>query len=152
DDQRRALPVAARIAIPQTHALWQVRTAVEWNDPRLVTHFEVDNHVAWRLHNLVVGQIALAVTSAQTRYRPRDAPDGGAEILGTSRPLSGSPSRGATSTRVVCQRRDVAIGGIRDERRAVVEVALDHLLGTMRRGDALELGAVLEGREKDGIS
>src|SRR5262245_30060323 len=52
DDERVALPLAARIAQPRPHAGRDVRTAVQRNDPRVVNHLVGDDDVARHLKDL----------------------------------------------------------------------------------------------------
>jgi hypothetical protein len=54
--------------------------------------------------------------------------------------------------RVGGQRRDAAIRRIDDERGAIVELALDHLVGAAGRGRARELGDIRQRGEIDRIS
>src|SRR5204862_7687864 len=53
DDERGALPVAAGVAHVELEVVARVRTAVEWNDARLVHHLVANRDPALALHDLV---------------------------------------------------------------------------------------------------
>src|SRR5262245_53769203 len=52
DDQRVAIPAAARVAEPLAQRAADVRPAVEWNDPRAVNHLGCDRDIPRALENL----------------------------------------------------------------------------------------------------
>src|SRR4030095_7397538 len=52
DDERVAVPVAARITFQLTDALWKWRTVIQWNDADVMDHFYENSHISCALHNL----------------------------------------------------------------------------------------------------
>src|SRR5947209_8356714 len=87
DDERAAVPTAARVAQPLTDVLWQMRAAVQRNDPNVMDHFDENDHVSGCLQDLVV-----VVVSARKHGlpggRPQDATFRQAPVL---RAGSGTP-------------------------------------------------------------
>src|SRR5580658_9613041 len=80
DDQRIALPVAARFSQPLFDGWIERRTSVGWNDADFVGHFEHDENVARSLHD----PDAVVVVARQhgNRHAARDAPVPFVEIVG----------------------------------------------------------------------
>ena len=72
DDQRIAVPTAARAAAPLADLVRRKRPPVERDDPRLVHHLVDDQHVVVGLHELVVVVVA-AGQHRRTRRRVVDA-------------------------------------------------------------------------------
>src|SRR6185437_13609196 len=81
DNQRVAFPASSRVTAPLSCRRGEVRPAVERDHPRLVSGFHEQHDVRRRLHDLVVAEIAGAITTAETWNAPRDAAKGVVEIL-----------------------------------------------------------------------
>src|SRR5262249_62098448 len=52
DNKRVAFPMTYRVALPQAHALWDVRSAVRGDHARRVVDFVNQRYVTWPLDNL----------------------------------------------------------------------------------------------------
>ena len=90
DDQRVALPPAARVSQPLPHRPRNVRTAVHGDEARLVNLLLEDRHVPGRLHDLVV----VVVAGRQARQRAADdAAAVDVEVLGAGGELGLAPVR-----------------------------------------------------------
>ena len=120
DDQRRAFPVAARVAHPPRHR--PVRAAVGRHDPRVVDHLADDCGVGARLHELHV----VVVHARQHRRaggRPQQAAHVEPEDLPARRPgcRAGAPARAPPRAAVAASawRRQAAVLRIDDQRRCV---------------------------------
>src|SRR5206468_885702 len=128
DDERVAFPVTAGIAVPLLNVRRKVRTPVERDDARVVDGLLEDRHVILRLEDLDVAVVA--------RAEPR-----GAKADAALRQATIFPGVGFTREQVALascapeplgrdlfgcrsQRRYTSVGGIRDERRTVVELSL----------------------------
>src|SRR5438034_9312917 len=126
--------------------------AVHRNDAGLMTRLHEQHHIPWRLNNLVIPQVACAITSAESRYAPRDATERVVEVFWT---VATPRSRGRSlppSPRLCGERRNVSIGRIHHERRVVIELSLDHLLRAMGRPRTLEPSRVRQGRQKHRVA
>ena len=154
DDQRLPFPSSARVTFPQADGRRKVRAAVQADDPRFVHRLEEQHDVRRRLDDLVEAKGSGAgIGAAQPRHPVGQAPFDMGEIF---RPLEWPPAnrvgRQLSPLRFGGQRRDPAIRRIDDQRGAIVELALDHLVGAAGRGRARELGDIRQRGEIDGIS
>ena len=122
DDQRVALPAAARVAHPRAEARGEMRTAVERNDARVVDHLGEEQSrssgvcTIWRLLLYGTGQ-------HHFRQAARDAALHQAPVLvGVGRPVrsGGGAARGRALLPLRRQRRDLAVRRIDDQRGARV--------------------------------
>src|SRR5262245_48388126 len=126
--------------------------AVERDYSRFMTGFHEQHDVRRRLYDLVVAQIAGAVSTAETRDAPRDAAKRVVEILRAIATAGGRGRQLASSPSFRRERRDVAVRRVDDQRGVVVEFAIDHVLGAVSGGGAGEsIGSAKRG-EEDGIA
>ena len=130
DDERVAVPAAARVAEVLTNRRRHVRAAVERNDARVVDLLHLNDDVVLRLEDSVHAH----VRGEQIRNAVGDAAIGQREIAGAARTrrLRGGRPRAVDGLRR--QRRQLAVGRILDQRRAVLEVAIGHPVLTVRAG------------------
>src|SRR4029077_6981511 len=80
DDERVAVPVAARVAHIQADALARMRAAVQPDHPRFMNHLVADGDEALPLHDLV--RVAIHAGQHRSWEPPRDTALPGTEILG----------------------------------------------------------------------
>ena len=122
--------------MPLADAVGDVRSLVERDDPRVVDHLGVDDQVLGALQDVVIAVVA----GKEARHAERDAPF----AQTTVRPRVGGvirQTRELASQSLFGGRRhggQPAVGRIDDERRAVVDVALDQPDLTVVAGGLIE--------------
>src|SRR5579872_3490960 len=122
DDQRVALPMAARIPQPELDRGWQMRTSIEWNDADVVNHFGLEGHCVRRLNN---PRIAL-ITRGQLRRAVRYTTFLQGSILGAFGPASPRRCNGGSSLLSLgCDRGNPPIRRVGNERGAIFPFSLD---------------------------
>ena len=120
-----------------------MRAVVDRDDAGFVSGFHEQHDVTWALNDLVVAHVARPIAPAKTRHAPRQTAKRVSDI-GWRRGLSKRGVGGRLSVPALwCDRRNASVLRIDDERRAIVELEVDHVGGAVsgvRVGVALGVG------------
>ena len=133
DDERVALPAAARITKVLAHRGGKVRPAVERDDSRVVNFLHLDCDVLRRLHDAIDAH----VRSKEIGEPIVDAAIGQRHVLsGRRRASEARHQRRTRSGPLRRRRRQPAVGWIDDQRGAVLEIPVWQPVLTIRAGGA----------------